>query len=119
MSVCASCWASVFGLWSVRLLYGRAGEGLGIFSRLGLATWWERWSRASATTRFGVLAMGFLPWAFDVMAWDLGLWASPRAYMLLVGYLGGLAAGMLLLPASSAMRSALAARRAARSRYAV
>jgi hypothetical protein len=116
-SVCASCWAAVFGLWTVRLLYGRAGEGMGIFSRLGLASWWERWSRAPLSSRLAVLAAGFLPWALDVMAWDLGLWSSPRAFMLLVGYAGGLAAGALLLPASSAMRAALAARRT--SRYSI
>jgi Predicted membrane protein (DUF2085) len=114
MSVCASCWAAVFGVWTVRLLYGRAGEGMGIFSRLGLAPWWERWSRATLSSRLAVLAAGFLPWALDVMAWDLGLWSSPRAFMMLVGYAGGLAAGALLLPASSVMRAALAHRRTPR-----
>lgn len=108
MSVCASCWSAVFGLWTVRLLYGRAGEGMGIFSRLDLTLWWERWSRAPLTTRLAVLFAGFLPWAFDTMVWDLGVWASPRPFMMLVGYLGGLAAGLLLLPAASAMRAALA-----------
>src|SRR5437868_8529182 len=29
MAVCSSCWAAVFGLWAIRLLYGRTGEGLG------------------------------------------------------------------------------------------
>ena len=114
MSVCASCWAAVFGLWTVRLLYGRAGEGMGAFSRLGLAPWWERWSRVAVGTKLAVLAVGFLPWAADVMLWDLGVWASPWAFMMLAGYVGGLAAGALLLPAASAMRAASAARRAPR-----
>src|SRR5687768_11622884 len=35
MAVCASCWAAVWGLWAVRLVHGRAGEGFGPFMRLG------------------------------------------------------------------------------------
>ena len=114
MSVCASCWSAVFGLWTVRLLYGRAAEGLGLFSRLSFAPWWDRWSRAPLSVRMSVLAVGFLPWAFDVTIWDLGLWASPPAFMMLAGYLGGLSAGALLLPAASAMRASLAAKRTQR-----
>jgi hypothetical protein len=114
MSVCASCWAAVFGLWTVRLLYGRAGEGMGIFSRLGLAAWWEGWTRVPVSMKLAVLAVGFLPWAADVMLWDLGVWASPRAFMMPAGYVGGLVAGALLLPAASAMRTALAGRRVTR-----
>jgi hypothetical protein len=54
--------------------------------------------------KLSVLAALFMPWAFDVMAWDTGLWASPHAFMMLVGYLGGLGAGLLLMPASAQMR---------------
>lgn len=109
MAVCSSCWAAVFGLWAIRLLYGRAGEGLGPFSRLGLARFWARWQQsAPLLTKLGLLALFFMPWAFDVMAWDLGLWASPQGYMMAAGFLGGLAAGALLLPASSEMRAPLA-----------
>ncbi|MEO8288749.1 MAG: hypothetical protein ABI670_20205 [Chloroflexota bacterium] len=110
MAVCSSCWASVFGLWTIRLLYGRAGEGMGALSRLGLAPFWDRWSAAPVTTKLAVLAVGFLPWAFDVLMWDLGAWNSPTAYMMLAGYTGGLVAGALILPAASDMRARLAAR---------
>lgn len=110
MSVCASCWFAVFGLWSVRLLFGRAGEGLGPFSRLNLAPLWVKWSATYAPVKLAVLAAGFLPWAIDVMLWDMGAWNSPQLFMMLVGYLGGLTAGMLLLPAASAMRERLARR---------
>lgn len=115
MSVCASCWAAVFGLWTVRLLYGRAGEGMGRFSRLGLSALWQRWSAAAVSTRLAVLSIGFMPWAIDAALWDLGLWASPKPFMMLVGYIGGLAAGAFLFPASSAMRARLSAKQAARS----
>jgi hypothetical protein len=110
MAVCSSCWMSVFGLWTIRLLYGRAGEGLGAFSRLGLALFWARWQSAPAYVKISVLSAGFLPWAFDVMTWDLGAWSSPQAYMMLAGYVGGLAAGMLILPAASEMRARLASK---------
>src|SRR3954454_5069327 len=43
MAVCSSCWAAVFGLSAIRLLHGRAGEGFGPFSRLGLAPFWRAW----------------------------------------------------------------------------
>ncbi len=104
MAVCPSCWFSVFGLWTMRLLYGRAGEGLGPFSRVHLRAAWQRWQNTSVTTKAGVLALGFIPWAADVMLWDTGTWASPHAFMMLAGYIGGLAAGSLLLPVASAMR---------------
>ena len=110
MAVCSSCWAAVWGLWMVRLTYGRAGEGWGTFSRLGLTPFWARWQASRATTRLGVLLLGFIPWALDVMLWDAGLWASPHAFMMLVGFLGGLSAGMLLLPAAAEMRARLALR---------
>jgi hypothetical protein len=106
--VCSSCWSAVFGLWTVRLLYGRAGEGMGPFSRLGLAPMWARWSTVSTTTRLSVLALAFLPWAVDVALWDLKIWSSPHGFMMLVGFLGGLGAGALLLPAASEMRARLA-----------
>lgn len=117
MSVCVSCWSAVFGLWTVRLLYGRAGEGMGGFSNLPLAGFWQRWADASLVAKFAVLAIGFLPWAVDVITWDLGIWNSPRYFMSFAGYFGGLAAGLLLLPAASSMRSALAAKRT--SRYSI
>ncbi len=107
MAVCASCWFAVFGLWTVRLLYGRAGEGFGAFSRLDLRPVWLRWQNASPTTRMGVLALGFFPWAIDVMLWDTGTWVSPQPVMMFAGYLGGLVAGSLLLPTASAMRERL------------
>ena len=43
LSVCSSCWFAVFGLWTVRMLYGRAGEGMGVFSRLNTGAAWARW----------------------------------------------------------------------------
>jgi len=107
LSVCASCWSSVFGLWAVRLLYGRAGEGMGIFSRLGLSSLWSRWASAPLTTRLAVMLVAFVPWALDTALWDTGTWSSPRLFMMLVGFLGGLGAGLLRLPASSAMRARL------------
>jgi hypothetical protein len=107
LSVCASCWSSVFGLWVIRLLYGRAGEGMGVFSRLGLSSLWARWMSASLTIRLTVLLVAFVPWALDTALWDTGTWSSPRLFMMLVGFLGGLGAGLLLLPASSAMRARL------------
>jgi uncharacterized membrane protein len=107
MAVCSSCWAAVFGLWTVRLLFGRAGEGFGSLSRLGLSTFWARWQSAASPIKIAVLVVGFLPWAFDVMMWDLGAWNSPQAFMMLAGYIGGLTAGALLLPAASEMRARL------------
>ena len=104
LSVCSSCWFAVFGLWTIRLLHGREGEGMGVFSRLGLAPLWARWTEAPAYLKLSVLAALFMPWALDVMAWDTGLWASPHAFMMFVGYLGGLGAGLLLLPTAAEMR---------------
>jgi len=108
MAVCASCWVAVWGLWTVRLLYGRAGEGFGPFTRLGLAPMWARWQTASPLTKLSVLTVGFMPWALDVALWDMGAWASPQAFMMLAGFLGGLSAGLLMLPAASEMRGRLA-----------
>ncbi|MBF6613735.1 MAG: hypothetical protein IVW55_11470 [Chloroflexi bacterium] len=107
VAVCYSCWASVWGLWTVRLLYGRAGEGYGIFSRLNLSSFWARWQGTSVEFKLGTLALGFVPWAADVVLWDLGVWASAQFYMIFAGYLGGLVAGMLVLPAASEMRARL------------
>jgi hypothetical protein len=105
MAVCSSCWSAVFGLWTIRLLYGRAGEGMGPLSSLGLAPFWARWQNAAITTKLAVLAVGFFPWALDVMLWDLRLWASPHAFMMFAGYMGGLVAGAVLLPAAAEMRA--------------
>ncbi|MDQ3705797.1 MAG: hypothetical protein M3437_11335 [Chloroflexota bacterium] len=107
LAVCSSCWAAVFGLWTVRLVYGRAGEGFGPFARLGLSRFWSRWQATSLETRLAVLAMGFLPWATDVMLTDMRIWFSPHPVMMLAGYLGGLTAAMLLFPARSQMRARL------------
>lgn len=107
LAVCASCWAAVFGLWTVRLLYGRAGEGFGPFARLGLSRFWSRWQVTSLETRLAVLAVGFLPWATDVMLTDMRIWFSPHPVMMLAGYLGGLVAAMLLFPARTQMRARL------------
>jgi uncharacterized membrane protein len=104
VAVCSSCWAAVFGLWAVRLLYGRASEGFGPFSRLGLAPVWQVWDRTPELARLGLLALTFVPWLIDVATWDLGLWASSHAYMMLAGFLGGLGAGALLLPAGAGAR---------------
>jgi hypothetical protein len=106
-SVCASCWSAVFGLWTIRILYGRAGEGMGPFSRLNLSSLWARWQSAPLTTRLAVLTIAFMPWAIDTALWDTNTWSSPRIFMMLVGYLGGIGAGLLLLPAASAMRARL------------
>ncbi len=109
MAVCSSCWAAVFGLWAIRLLYGRAGEGFGPFSRLGLSSFWARWQNGvTPATKIALLLLFFMPWAFDLITWDLGLWASPDAYMMIAGFLGGVGAGGLLLPAASEMRDRLA-----------
>lgn len=108
MAVCSSCWSAVFGLWTVRLLFGRAGEGFGPLAKLGFASFWARWQTTPITTKLSILALGFLPWAFDVMVWDMGLWNSPQAFMMLAGYMGGLTAGTLILPAASEMRARLA-----------
>jgi uncharacterized membrane protein len=104
LSVCSSCWFAVFGLWTIRVIYGREGEGMGVFSGLVLQPIWDRWDQARASVKLSVLAALFLPWAFDVMAWDTGLWTSPHAFMMLAGYLGGIGAGLLLLPAAAQMR---------------
>ena len=108
MAVCSSCWAAVWGLWAVRLLYGRAGEGFGPLGRLGLAPMWARWQAVSPLTKVSVLALGFMPWAADVALWDMGAWESPNAFMMLAGVLGGVSAGLLMLPAASEMRARLA-----------
>jgi|GEM_PF-3861542 len=108
MAVCSSCWAAVWGLWAVRLLYGRAGEGFGPFSKLRLGPIWARWQSAPTTTRLSVLALGFMLWALDVALWDMGAWASPHIFMMLAGFTGGLTAGLLMLPAASQMRTRLA-----------
>lgn len=111
VAVCYSCWASVFGLWTVRLLYGRAGEGFGPFAGLGLQKLWKQWEGASLLTKFGVLSLGFMPWAFDVMLWDMGAWNSPSVYMMFAGFVGGVTAGCVLFPAGAAMRARLASRK--------
>lgn len=111
MAVCSSCWSAVFGLWTVRLLHGRAGEGLGPFSRLGLAPLWARWREASTITKLGVLSLGFMPWAMDVMLSDTGLWYSPHPVMMFAGFMGGLVAGALLLPAGAQMRARISKER--------
>jgi hypothetical protein len=108
MAVCSSCWFAVFGLWTIRMLYGREGEGMGVFARLNLGAAWARWRDTSIYVKLSVLAALFIPWSFDVMAWDTGLWASPHPFMMLVGYLGGIGAGLLLLPAAAEMRVHLA-----------
>lgn len=105
MAVCASCWFAVFGLWTIRLLYGRAGESFGPFARLGLAAFWARWQASRTGLRMAVLFLGFIPWLVDVTLWDLGAWQSPQAYMMFAGYLGGLVAGAFLLPAGAEMRA--------------
>ncbi len=107
VAVCYSCWAAVFGLWTVRLLFGRAGEGFGFFSRLNLSCFWARWQGTSVEFKLGALALGFVPWAADVVLWDLGAWASTQFYMIFAGYLGGIVAGMLVLPAAAEMRTRL------------
>ena len=107
LAVCSSCWAAVFGLWTVRLLYGRAGEGLGPFSRLNLSRAWSRWQATPVELKLSVLALGFLPWAADVMLTDMRAWFSPHPVMMLAGYLGGLVAAMLLFPARAQMRARL------------
>ncbi len=107
IAVCSSCWAAVFGLWSVRLLYGRAGEGFGPFSRLGLARFWSRWQAMPLEFKLSLLVLGFLPWAVDVMLTDLRIWFSPHPVMMLAGYLGGIVAAMLLFPARAQMRARL------------
>ena len=104
MAVCSSCWFAVFGLWTIRALYGREGEGMGVFSGLVLQPVWDRWAEAPVYMRLSVLAALFMPWAFDVMAYDTGMWSSPHPFMMLVGYLGGIGAGLLLLPAAAEMR---------------
>ena len=114
MAVCASCWAAVWGLWVVRLIHGRAGEGFGPFMRLGLTPYWMGWRDAPITIKLSVLLAGFLPWAFDVMMWDTGTWRSPQPFMMLVGFIGGIAAGVLLLPMAAEMRDRLAARERSR-----
>jgi hypothetical protein len=111
LAVCSSCWAAVFGLWTVRLLYGRAGEGLGPFSRLGLSRFWSRWHNTSPQFKLGVLALGFMPWAIDVMLTDLRVWYSPHLFMAFAGYLGGIVAAMLLFPARARMRARLESKR--------
>ncbi len=111
MAVCASCWAAVWGLWVVRLLHGRGGEGFGLLSRLKLAPVWARWSKAHITTKLSVLTVGFMPWALDVMLWDTGAWRSPHLFMMLVGFIGGLSAGLLLIPMAAEMRARVAEKR--------
>lgn len=105
VAVCFSCWAAVFGLWTVRLLYGRAGEGFGPFRASGVRGFWAKWGLASSNTKLAVLLVGFIPWALDVALWDAGIWSSPQLFMAFAGYMGGLTAGSILLPAASAMRS--------------
>ncbi|HEX8600280.1 MAG TPA: hypothetical protein VF952_17400 [Chloroflexia bacterium] len=107
LAVCSSCWAAVFGLWTVRLLYGRAGEGFGPLAGLGLSRFWFRWQAISLETRLAVLAIGFLPWATDVMLTDTGIWFSPHPVMMFAGYLGGIVAALLLFPARAQMRARL------------
>lgn len=108
VAVCSSCWAAVFGLWAVRLLFGRAGEGLGPFSRLGLTPLWARWQALALSIRLSVMLLLFVPWTVDVMLTDLQSWYSPNAFMMLVGFLGGLGAGALLFPEGARMRARLA-----------
>jgi hypothetical protein len=114
MAVCSSCWAAVWGLWVVRLVHGRAGEGFGPFAKLNLMPYWLGWRDAPITAKLSVLLAGFMPWALDVMLWDTGTWSSPHAFMMLVGFLGGLSAGSILFPAAADMRERIARRDRAR-----
>lgn len=105
VAVCSSCWSAVFGLWTVRLLYGRAGEGFGPFAGLRLQGFWARWQHTSAHFKLSVLLLGFMPWALDVMLTDTGLLYTPHAYMMVAGYMGGIVAAMLMFPARAGMRT--------------
>jgi hypothetical protein len=107
VAVCSSCWAAVWGLWTVRLLYGRAGEGFGPFKGLDLAPFWSWWQASPVALKVSVLFLGFVPWALDVALYDMGAWYSPHGFMMLAGYLGGLVSGALMLPAASEMRARL------------
>ena len=98
VAVCSSCWAAVWGLWTVRLLYGRAGEGFGIVKTLDLAPFWSWWQGSPVSLKIGVLLVGFVPWALDVALYDTGAWNSPQPFMMLAGYVGGIVAGGLMLP---------------------
>jgi hypothetical protein len=77
---------------------------MGVFSRLNLKAMWDRWSDTPSYVKLSVLAVSFLPWTLDVIAYDTGLWSSGHPLMMLVGYVGGLGAGLLLLPAAAQMR---------------
>ncbi len=105
VAVCSSCWSAVFGLWTVRLLYGRSGEGFGPFERLRLETFWTRWQQTPVEMKLGVLLVGFMPWALDVMLTDTGILYTPHAYMMFAGYAGGIVAAMLMFPARAEMRA--------------
>jgi uncharacterized membrane protein len=117
MAVCSSCWFAVVGLWTIRLLYGRAGESLknfgfwildfGFFSML-FNPKSKIQNPKSEPVRLSITLLAFVPWALDVMLWDTGLWESPHAFMIFAGYLGGIGAGVLLFPAAAAMRARLA-----------
>ncbi len=107
VAVCSSCWAAVWSLWTVRLLYGRAGEGFGRFARLGLSPFWEWWHGVAPSMKLAVLFAGFVPWALDVALYDAHAWYSPHSFMMLAGYIGGFVAAILVLPAAAEMRARL------------
>jgi hypothetical protein len=97
MVVCSRCWAAVFGLWTMLLLYKRTGNG----------SFWRMWGRQPETLRALVAVAGFWPWVFDIVGMEQGWWVTDHPMLMLSGYLGGLAAGLLLMP--------LAGRRTAKS----
>jgi uncharacterized membrane protein len=88
MVVCSRCWAAVGGLWVIRLAYGRWGRGAN----------WRTWLTVPEGGRVVVALLLFTPWVLDIVASDLGWWASDHPLMILLGFAGGLGAGQLILP---------------------
>jgi hypothetical protein len=86
--VCSRCWAAVWGLWVIRLAYGRWGRG----------PTWGAWLTLPEGLRVGLAVAAFLPWVLDIAAADLGYWVSDHPVMMLLGFMGGLGAGQLILP---------------------
>ncbi len=70
-----------------------------------------QWRTVASPVKLSILIVGFLPWALDVMMWDTGIWRSPHLYMMFAGFMGGLAAGLLILPAASEMRARVASKK--------
>jgi hypothetical protein len=94
MVVCSRCWAGVWGLAAVWLVYRGRGRG----------PMWRTWLAQPELLRVGLALALFAPWVLDIFAADQGWWFTGHPAMIALGFLGGLGAGQLVLPFATRAR---------------